>query len=127
MSDVERIELVGACKWVDEVAVLPDYKIDCDVRSTACAPQAAALGRDGWCDGLVPRLQVLDSNGCHFVVHGDDLPMRTDGTGVYDEVRRPARLSWPRAHSRCDLCAGKETDDARELPCARLSSVADFG
>jgi ethanolamine-phosphate cytidylyltransferase len=59
MCQSERIDLVEACKWVDEVVVIPEYIID---------------------------VKLLDSMHCDFVAHGDDLPIRTDGTGMYHEA-----------------------------------------
>ena len=55
MNQAERVAMVEACKWVDEVAIIPDYLID---------------------------VALLDSLRCDFVAHGDDLPIRTDGTGA---------------------------------------------
>ena len=51
--------MVLACKWVDEVVELPEYLID---------------------------RALLDSVRCEFVAHGDDIPIRTDGTGMFHEV-----------------------------------------
>jgi cytidyltransferase-like protein len=47
-KDQERLDLVSACKWVDEVAPNLPYLI---------------------------TPQVLDSLNCDFVAHGDDLPV----------------------------------------------------
>lgn len=59
MTMEERIAMVEACKWVDEVAVIPEYLIN---------------------------NAVLDLLNCDFCAHGDDIPIRTDGTGMYHEV-----------------------------------------
>ncbi len=65
MNQEERVAMVKACKWVDEVAIVPEYLID---------------------------VALLDSLRCDFVAHGDDLPMRTDGTGMYHEAIRANRF-----------------------------------
>jgi ethanolamine-phosphate cytidylyltransferase len=64
-KDAERIALVTACKWVDEVAADLPYLI-------------------------TPEL--LDSLNCDFVAHGDDLPVRSDGTSVYGSVIEAGRF-----------------------------------
>ena len=65
MNQAERVAMVEACKWVDEVAIIPDYLID---------------------------VALLDSLRCDFVAHGDDLPIRTDGTGMYHQAIRANRF-----------------------------------
>ena len=65
MTDDERVAMVKACMWVDEVAVLPDY--------------------------LVP-VSLLDELRCEFCAHGDDLPIRWDGTGMFHEAIRAGRF-----------------------------------
>ena len=65
MKQAERVAMVKACKWVDEVAIIPEYLID---------------------------VALLDSLRCDFVAHGDDLPIRTDGTGMYHESIRANRF-----------------------------------
>jgi ethanolamine-phosphate cytidylyltransferase len=64
-KDPERNALVTACKWVDEVAADLPYLI-------------------------TPEL--LDSLNCDFVAHGDDLPVRSDGTSVYGSVIEAGRF-----------------------------------
>lgn len=59
MTDEERQQMVASCKWVDEVVVIPEYLIS---------------------------VAVLDSFNLDFVAHGDDLPIRTDGTGMFHEA-----------------------------------------
>jgi ethanolamine-phosphate cytidylyltransferase len=59
MSDDERAQMVASCKWVDEVAIIPEYLID---------------------------VALLDSLRLDFCAHGDDLPIRTDGTGMFHEA-----------------------------------------
>jgi cytidyltransferase-like protein len=79
-NDQERLNLVSACKWVDEVVPNLPYLI---------------------------TPQVLDSLTCDFVAHGDDLPVcnpfgflachsvgqtRSDGTSVYGSVIQAGRF-----------------------------------
>jgi len=64
-KDPERLALVTACKWVDEVAADLPYLI---------------------------TPQLLDSLNCDFVAHGDDLPTRSDGTSVYGSVIEAGRF-----------------------------------
>jgi len=64
-KDQERLDLVTACKWVDEVAPNLPYLI---------------------------TPQLLDSLNCDFVAHGDDLPTRSDGTSVYGSVIEAGRF-----------------------------------
>ena len=65
LTDAERMRLVGACKWVDEVEFDTPYS---------------------------PTVELLDRLNCDFIVHGDDLPTGSDGTGAYDEVQRAGRF-----------------------------------
>lgn len=65
MNDEERVGLVKACKWVDEVAFGTPYN---------------------------PSLQVLDELNCDFCIHGDDIATTADGKDAYDEVRSAGRL-----------------------------------
>lgn len=60
----ERVELVKACKWVDEVAEDLPYAVP---------------------------VRLLDDLGCDFAVHGDDLP-RIGSGGLFDEVQKAGRL-----------------------------------
>ena len=64
MSYEERARMVASCKWVDEVAVIPEYLIN---------------------------VALLDSLRLDFVAHGDDLPIRTDGAGMYLRPISPPR------------------------------------
>lgn len=52
MGDEERVKLVRACKWVDEVAFDTPYQ---------------------------PSVELLDRLNADFCVHGDDLPVGADG------------------------------------------------
>merc|ERR1712070_22554 len=60
----ERVELVKACKWVDEVAGDLPYAVP---------------------------VKLLDDLQCDCAVHGDDLPKVGSG-GLFDEVMRAGRL-----------------------------------
>jgi ethanolamine-phosphate cytidylyltransferase len=52
MSDEERIAIVRACKWVDEVVEGVDYD---------------------------PTIELIDRLNCSHVAHGDDLVVDTNG------------------------------------------------
>lgn len=60
----ERVELVEACKWVDEVAADLPYAVP---------------------------VKLLDDLRVDFAVHGDDLP-KVGGGGLFDEVMQAGRL-----------------------------------
>lgn len=60
----ERVELVKACKWVDEVADDLPYAVP---------------------------VKLLDDLRCDCAIHGDDLP-KVGGGGLFDEVMRAGRL-----------------------------------
>lgn len=64
MKDEERIKLVKACKWVDEVAFGVPYS---------------------------PTVALLDSLNVDFAVHGDDMPTNAEGKSAYDEVIQAGR------------------------------------
>ena len=59
MKDEERVAMVKACKWVDEVAFGMAYGCDC---------------------------KLLDSLDCEYCVHGDDMPVDPSGNSVYQDV-----------------------------------------
>ncbi|CAE8602255.1 unnamed protein product, partial [Polarella glacialis] len=61
----ERLEMVKACRWVDEVAGDLPYAVP---------------------------VSLLDRLGCDVAVHGDDLPRAPGGGGLFDEVRAAGRL-----------------------------------
>eukprot|EP00747_Dinoflagellata_sp_TGD_P168470 gnl/TRDRNA2_/TRDRNA2_194912_c0_seq1.p1 gnl/TRDRNA2_/TRDRNA2_194912_c0~~gnl/TRDRNA2_/TRDRNA2_194912_c0_seq1.p1 ORF type:complete len:439 (-),score=75.68 gnl/TRDRNA2_/TRDRNA2_194912_c0_seq1:99-1376(-) len=61
----ERISLLHACKWVDEVVVIDEYAV---------------------------RLSFLDQHNCELVTHGDDMPKISTGEGMYDESMRAGRF-----------------------------------
>jgi len=65
LNHAERVEIVEACRWVDEVAGDLDYAVPAS---------------------------LLDRLGCECAVHGDDLPQVTDGTGLFDELQMAGRL-----------------------------------
>mmetsp|Transcript_90874 Transcript_90874/g.142725 ORF Transcript_90874/g.142725 Transcript_90874/m.142725 type:complete len:464 (+) Transcript_90874:44-1435(+) len=60
----ERVALVKACKWVDEVAIDLPYAVP---------------------------VKLLDDLKCDYCVHGDDLPTVGSG-GLFDEVMKAGRL-----------------------------------
>jgi len=59
MNDEERCGLVRGCKFVDEVVEKLPYAIP---------------------------VSLLDRLNCDYVVHGDDMPICKDGTGMYSEA-----------------------------------------
>eukprot|EP00445_Apocalathium_hangoei_P012444 CAMPEP_0203869778 /NCGR_PEP_ID=MMETSP0359-20131031/17900_1 /ASSEMBLY_ACC=CAM_ASM_000338 /TAXON_ID=268821 /ORGANISM="Scrippsiella Hangoei, Strain SHTV-5" /LENGTH=473 /DNA_ID=CAMNT_0050788437 /DNA_START=18 /DNA_END=1439 /DNA_ORIENTATION=- len=61
----ERVELLKACRWVDEVADSLPYEVP---------------------------VALLDRLGCDVAVHGDDLPRVATGAGLFDEVQAAGRL-----------------------------------
>lgn len=67
MIDVkERAELIGACKWVDEVASnnIP----------------------------YTPTIEFLDSLNCQYTAHGDDLAPDASGKDCYEEIKKASRM-----------------------------------
>jgi ethanolamine-phosphate cytidylyltransferase len=66
MTDDERVKIVQACKWVDEVAFGTPYQ---------------------------PSVKTLDDVNADFCVHGDDLPVGADGgPHAYWDVQQAGRL-----------------------------------
>lgn len=66
MNDKERAELIGACKWADEVV----YE---DIPYT-------------------PSLDLVDKLNCQFVGHGDDLALTADGEDCYSIIKKAGRM-----------------------------------
>eukprot|EP00747_Dinoflagellata_sp_TGD_P187405 gnl/TRDRNA2_/TRDRNA2_45043_c0_seq1.p1 gnl/TRDRNA2_/TRDRNA2_45043_c0~~gnl/TRDRNA2_/TRDRNA2_45043_c0_seq1.p1 ORF type:complete len:459 (-),score=81.54 gnl/TRDRNA2_/TRDRNA2_45043_c0_seq1:94-1470(-) len=64
-TNEERVEMVRACRWVDEVVGDLPYEVP---------------------------VSLLDRLNCEVAVHGDDLPRVTDGTGLFDELIAAKRL-----------------------------------
>jgi len=65
MKEDERLRIVKACKWVDEVVFDVPYS---------------------------PTIELLDRLNCDFCVHGDDMPTNADGKSAYDDVLKAGRL-----------------------------------
>lgn len=65
MSIEERTALVGACKWVDEVAADTPY---------------------------ISTLEVLDSLNCQYIGHGDDIILGPDGKSIYTPFIEVGRM-----------------------------------
>eukprot|EP00929_Paragymnodinium_shiwhaense_P089289 TRINITY_DN49454_c0_g1_i1.p1 TRINITY_DN49454_c0_g1~~TRINITY_DN49454_c0_g1_i1.p1 ORF type:complete len:499 (-),score=107.53 TRINITY_DN49454_c0_g1_i1:112-1608(-) len=65
LSHNERMEIVQACRWVDEVVGELPYEVP---------------------------VSLLDRLQCDVAVHGDDLPTVTDGKGLFDELIAAKRL-----------------------------------
>mmetsp|Transcript_37372 Transcript_37372/g.33504 ORF Transcript_37372/g.33504 Transcript_37372/m.33504 type:complete len:230 (-) Transcript_37372:398-1087(-) len=66
MSFEERAEIVGACKWVDEIA-------------SGDIPYN-------------PTIDLIDRLNCQWVAHGDDLALSADGTDSYSIIRKAGRM-----------------------------------
>lgn len=73
MSLEERAEIVGACKWVDEIA-------------------ADAIPYN-------PTIDLIDKLNCPFVAHGDDLALSADGEDSYSIIKKAGRMrTFKRTH-----------------------------
>lgn len=66
MNLKERVELISACKWVDEVA-------------SDDIPYS-------------PSIELIDKLNCQFVGHGDDLALSADGTDCYSIIKKAGRM-----------------------------------
>jgi ethanolamine-phosphate cytidylyltransferase len=64
-NEEERVALVKACKWVDEVVFDVPYS---------------------------PSIALLDKLNCDFCVHGDDMPTTPEGSSAYHEVLDAGRM-----------------------------------
>ena len=65
MPLVERIELVRACKWVDEIVEGVDYN---------------------------PTIQLIDKINCSHVGHGDDIAKDASGQDSYYAIKKAGRI-----------------------------------
>lgn len=65
MTETERQILVGACRWVDEVA--------------------------GTCPYL-PTIKCIDDANCQYIAHGDDIIVGPDGKSIYSEFDEQGRF-----------------------------------
>ena len=65
MNENERLSIVKACKWCDEIVFDTPYN---------------------------PSIKLLDKLNCDFVVHGDDTSTTSDGNDAYAGVRKAGRL-----------------------------------
>lgn len=73
MSLEERVELISACKWVDEV-VSDNVPYN-------------------------PTIELIDKLKCPFVAHGDDLALSADGTDCYSIIKNAGRMkTFKRTH-----------------------------
>jgi len=66
MNLQERVEIVSACKWVDEVAT-DDIPYN-------------------------PTIELIDRLNCQYVAHGDDLALSADGTDCYSIIKDAGRM-----------------------------------
>lgn len=65
MNQDERLAVVKACKWVDEVTLDAPYQT---------------------------TLATLDKFNIDFAVHGEDISVNSDGTDSYEEVKKAGRF-----------------------------------
>jgi len=65
MNNEQRLALVHACKWVDEVVF--------DVPYTASR-------------------ELLEQLDCDYIAHGDDIPVNADGSTIFDTVQDKLRI-----------------------------------
>lgn len=65
MDITERGALAGASKWIDEVEIDTPY---------------------------TPTCATLDSYGCQYITHGDDIPFNEFGVSCYDEMFKTKRI-----------------------------------
>jgi len=65
MDQKERVALIQACKWVDEVIESTPYS---------------------------PTVEFLDKHNIDFCAHGDDMPLGVDGESCYGKIDKAGRL-----------------------------------
>lgn len=65
LNDLERCQIVGACKWVDEVAEETEY---------------------------TPTIDTLNRYNCDFYAHGDDISIGADGTDQASILKKAGRF-----------------------------------
>ena len=65
MNNEERVAMVRACKWVDEVV--------------ENAPYSASI-------------EWLDSVNCRYIAHGDDIAINCDGLDAYGQLKSANRF-----------------------------------
>jgi cytidyltransferase-like protein len=65
MNEEERISMVRACKWVDEIVLDAPYS---------------------------PTSEFLDRNNCLYIAHGDDTPINCDGQDAYGQMKDAGRF-----------------------------------
>lgn len=65
MNEAERIAMVRACKWVDEIVLDAPYS---------------------------PTIEWLDRNNCMYIAHGDDIAINSEGRDAYWELKACGRF-----------------------------------
>ena len=65
MTDEERVSIVSACKWVDEVVEGVDYD---------------------------PTIELIDRQNCSHVAHGDDIVVDENGQDAYMPFKEAGRM-----------------------------------
>lgn len=108
-SDEERLVMVRACKWVDEVVEAVPY---------------------------VTQLSTMDQYGCEICIHGDDLTVAADGTDSYSEVKKADRfreckrtpsISTTELVGRMLLMSkGHHEPSEEEIPESKRSRISSF-
>eukprot|EP00397_Hematodinium_sp_SG-2012_P052471 GEMP01062034.1.p1 GENE.GEMP01062034.1~~GEMP01062034.1.p1 ORF type:complete len:395 (+),score=57.17 GEMP01062034.1:162-1346(+) len=105
MHQKERYAILDHLKWVGEIIYNVPY---------------------------TPSLDTLNQCSVNFCVHGDDMPMDTNGVGAYDAVRDAGKLKIVKRTegvSTTDLVtrllnAESHAADSNGLPSTRLSNIA---
>lgn len=85
MNDEERLAIVKACKWVDEVAFGTPYDPSLELLVSVSRNRVWKK----W-SGVTGRNQ--DRLNCDFVVHGDDLSTTANGEDAYAKVKAAGTL-----------------------------------
>ncbi len=67
MPLTERLELVKACKWADEIVEGVDYN---------------------------PTLELIDKINCSHAGHGDDIAKDASGQDSYYEIKKAGRIKF---------------------------------
>jgi len=65
MSMHERVAMLRACKWVDEIVENAPYS---------------------------PNIELLDRLNCLYIAHGDDIAINCDGHDAYSEIKNAGRF-----------------------------------
>eukprot|EP00344_Euplotes_crassus_P008894 CAMPEP_0196998110 /NCGR_PEP_ID=MMETSP1380-20130617/3571_1 /TAXON_ID=5936 /ORGANISM="Euplotes crassus, Strain CT5" /LENGTH=342 /DNA_ID=CAMNT_0042414559 /DNA_START=14 /DNA_END=1042 /DNA_ORIENTATION=+ len=100
-NNEERCAIVGACKWVDEVAPDTEY---------------------------TPTVETLNRYNCDFYVHGDDVALNSDGIDSSHELKAVGRFKMfkrTRGVSTTDIASKLLTIDAKMRDRKELEIVEE--